>query len=133
MVKTLIKIAIALLVIHGAARVGYAFWNCYRYEDALLQLAQFADRSTERQVCDQAMSTAADYGVPIAATGLTVRKGNNPPYNCEAGPTQIQSGAPGVMSGQLSIEGAYTDRLQLLPGYFYPWEFKPAVSVRLRF
>lgn len=133
MVKTLIKIAIALLVIHGAARVGYAFWNYYRYEDALLQIAQFADRSTERQVCDQAMSTAADYGVPIAATGLMVRKGNNPPYNCEDGPTQIQGGAPGLLSGQLSIEGAYTDRLQLLPGYFYPWEFKPTVSVRLRF
>jgi hypothetical protein len=133
MVKTLIKIAIALLVIHGAARVGYAFWNSYRYEDALLQIAQFADRSTERQVCDEALSAAGEYGLPITAAGLTVRKGTNPPYNCETGPIQGKSSAPGRMSGQLSIEGTYMDRLQLLPGYFYPWEFKPSASARLRF
>ena len=133
MVKTLLKIAIALLVAHGAARVGYSFWNYYRYEDALLQIAQFADRSTERQVCDQAMSTAGEYGVPITAANLTVRKGNNPPYNCEDGPTPGQSRAPGLRSGQLSIEGTYRDRLQLLPGYFYPWEFKPRAATQLRF
>ncbi len=66
MVKTLIKIAVALIVLHGAFRVGSAYWNFYRYEDALLQIAQFGDRRTERQVCDEAMSTAAEYGVPIA-------------------------------------------------------------------
>ena len=55
MAKTLIKIAIALIVLHGAFRVGSAYWNFYRYEDALLQIAQFGDRRTERQVCDEAL------------------------------------------------------------------------------
>jgi hypothetical protein len=133
MVKTLIKIAVALVVIHAAFRVGYAFWNYYRYEDALLQLAQFGDRSTERQLCDQAISTAADYDVPISAAGLLVRKGNNPPYSCEDGPMVLQGGATGLPSSQMTIEGTYTDRLQLFPGYYYPWEFKPSASARLRF
>jgi hypothetical protein len=133
MVKTLIKIAVALIVLHGAFRVGSAYWNFYRYEDALLQIAQFGDRRTERQVCDEALSAAAEYGVPIATADLTVRKGGNPPFNCEAGPMALKGSALGVVGAQLTIEGWYQDRLQLLPGYFYPWEFKPTASARVRF
>jgi hypothetical protein len=133
MVKTLITIASALLVVHGAARVGYAFWTYYRYEDALQQIAQFADRSTEREVCAEALSAAAEFDLPIAPADLTVRKGNNPPYNCEDGPTLTQGSGAAYMTGQLSIDGTYVARLQLLPGYFYPWELKPSASARLRF
>jgi hypothetical protein len=133
MAKTLIKIAIALVVIHGALRVGYAFWNYYRFEDALLQVAQFGDRRTERQLCDEAMSAAADYDLPLVAADLTIRRGANPPYNCQGGLAQLQSDARGIPSAQLTIEGTYVDRLQVLPGYFYPWEFTPSASARLRF
>ncbi len=133
MVKTLIKIAIALIVIHGAVRVGSAFWSYYRYEDALLQIAQFGDRRTERQLCDEAMSTAGEYDLPITAADLTIRKGTNPPFNCQDGPTLLQPGAKGIASVQLTIDGTYMERLQVLPGYYYPWEFKPSASARLRF
>jgi hypothetical protein len=133
MVKTLIKIAIALLVLHAAFRVGNAYWNFYRYEDALQQIAQFGDRRTERQVCNAAMSAAAEYGVPIAADDLTVRKGTNPPFNCEAGPTALKGNSLAGATAELTIEGSYQDRLQLLPSYFYPWEFKPTASARVRF
>ncbi len=133
MAKTLIKIAIALVILHAAFRVGSAYWNFYRYEDALLQIAQFGDRRSERQVCDEALTTAADFGVPIAAADLTVHKSGNPPFNCETGPTALKGSALGTATAQLTIEGWYLDRLQLLPGYFYPWEFKPAVSARVRF
>ena len=133
MAKTLIKIAIALLVLHGAFRVGIAYWTFYRYEDALLQIAQFGDRRSERQMCDEALSTAAEYGAPIAAADLTVHRGGNPPFNCETGPTALKGRAPEVATVQLTIEGWYRDRLQLLPGYFYPWEFRPKASARVRF
>ena len=133
MAKTLIKIAIALIVVHGAFRVGNAYWTFYRYEDALLQIAQFGDRRTERQLCDESLSTAAEFGVPIAAADLTIRKGGNPPFNCETGPTALKGSAPEVATVQLTIEGWYQDRLQLLPGYFYPWEFRPKASARVRF
>jgi hypothetical protein len=133
MVKTLLKIAVALIVLHGAFRVGNAYWNFYRYEDALLQIAQFGDRRTERQMCEEALTTAADYAVPILASDLTVNKGANPPFNCETGPTALKGSAAGIASVQLTITGWYQDRLQLLPGYFYPWEFKPTASARTRF
>jgi hypothetical protein len=133
MAKTLIKIAIALIILHAAFRTGNAYWTFYRYEDALLQIAQFGDRRTERQVCDEALTTAADLGVAIAAADLTVHIGGNPPFNCETGPTALKGSALGIATMQLTIEGRYQDRLQLLPGYFYPWEFKPTASARVRF
>lgn len=132
MVKTLIKIVIALLVVHAAVRVGSCFWNFYRYEDALQQIAQFGERRTDRQLCDEAMSTAGNYAVPLAASGLTIRRGNTSPYNCETGPTGPIAGAIMQASGQMTIQGVYVDQLQLLPGYFYPWEFKPSVKVWVR-
>jgi hypothetical protein len=133
MVKTLIKIVIALLVVHGAFRVGNAYWNFYRFEDALQQLAQFGERRTDRQLCDEAMNTAGTYGVPIAATGLTILRGNNPPFNCEDGAGALQPGAAITQaSAQMTIEGSYMERLQVLPGYFYPWEFRPSVRAWLR-
>jgi len=133
MAKTLIKIAIALIILHAAFRVGNAYWTFYRYEDALLQIAQFGDRRTERQVCDEALSTGVEHGVPIAAADLTVRMGGNPPFNCETGPTALKGSSLAVATGQLTIEGWYQDRLQVLPRYFYPWEFRPTASARVRF
>jgi hypothetical protein len=133
MAKTLIKIAIALIILHAAFRVGSAYWTFYRYEDALLQIAQFGDRRTERQMCEEALTTAGDFGVPIAAADLAIHKGSNPPFNCETGPTALKGSALGVATVQLTIAGWYQDRLQLLPGYFYPWEFKPTASTRTRF
>jgi hypothetical protein len=132
MVGKIVKIVVALLLVHTAYRVGTAYWTFYRYEDAVQQIAQFAERRTDKQVCDEALDTAANTGVPLPASGLTVRRGNHPPYNCEAGPTALPAGTLAQPSGQLMIEGGYVERLQLLPGYVYPWEFKLAVKVWLR-
>ena len=128
MFKTLIKLAIAAIVIHGAVRVGIVAWNYYRYEDALQQLVQFGDRRTDKQLCDEAMTTAGNYGVPITAAALTIRRGNLAPFNCEDGAGAAQAGGPALPSTQMTIEGTYVERLQVLPGYYYPWEFKPRVS-----
>jgi hypothetical protein len=131
MVKTLIKIALALLVLHAAFRIGSAYWTFYRFEDSLQQLAQFGDRQTEPQLCDGAMQTAANQGVPIDASHLVVRKGSAPPYNCQNGPTATESSVP-QPSAQLLIDGTYTEQIQVLPNYFYPWDFAPSVKVWVR-
>jgi hypothetical protein len=131
MVKTFIKIALALLVLHGAFRVGYAYWTFYRFEDSLQELAQFGDRKTEAQLCDGAMDSAAGYGVPIAPNQMFIRRGSAPPYNCQSGPTAPESGAMQAAS-QMTISGSYTEQVQLLPGYFHPWDFAPNVKVWVR-
>jgi hypothetical protein len=132
MIKTLIKIVLALVVAHGAFRIGSAYWNFYRFEDALQQLALFGERRSDRQLCAEAMDTAGNYGVPIAATGLSIRRGNGPIYNCETGGAALQAGNVVQAPGQMAIEGSYTERIQLFPGYVYPWDFKPSVKVLVR-
>jgi hypothetical protein len=132
MVKTFIKIALALLVLHGAFRVGNAYWNFYRFEDSLKELAQFGDRKTEAQLCDGAMDSAAGYGVPIAPNQLFVRRGSAAPYNCQTGPTAPESGGATQAASQLTISGSYIEQVQLLPGYFRSWEFAPDVKVWVR-
>ncbi len=132
MVKTLIKIALALVVLHGAFRVGNSYWNFYRFEDALQELAQFGDRKTEAQLCDGAMNAAGDYGVPIAQNQLFIRRGSAAPYNCQTGPTAPETAMPQQAAAQLAIYGSYTDQVQVLPGYYRPWDFSPDVKVWVR-
>ncbi len=132
MVKTLIKIAVALLVLHGAFRVGMAYWTFYRFEDALQEMAQFGDRKTEAALCDDAMQAAGNYGVPIAQNQIFVRRGSSAPYNCQSGPTAPDTGTPQQAATQLTIYGSYTDQVQLLPGYYHAWDFAPSVKVWVR-
>jgi hypothetical protein len=132
MVKNLIKIALALVVLHGAFRIGYSYWTFYQFEDALKEQAQFGDRKTEAQLCDSAMDTAVNLGVPISAAQLTIRRGSALPYNCQGGPRGLEAGALPQPSAQLSITGTYVDQVQVFPGYFYPWEFSPDVKVWVR-
>lgn len=131
MAKTLIKIAVTLIVLHGAFRVGNAYWNFYRFEDALQQSAQFAERRPDKMLCDEAMEAAAGYGVPITPSELTIYRGTRPPYNCDGG-TNAPGEAARQPATQISIEGTYMERLQILPGYYYPWEFKPSVKAWIR-
>jgi hypothetical protein len=130
MAKTLIKIVIALIVLHGAFRIGNAYWNFYRFEDALLQLAQFGERRGDKLLCDDAMETALTYGLPLAPAGLVIYRGNNPPYSCDGRVTAPSANRQPAT--QIRIEGSYLEQVQVLPGYFYPWEFKPSVRAWLR-
>lgn len=125
---TVIKIAIALIIVHGAWRVGAAFWTFYRFEDGLQQLAQFSERRTDKDLCDSAMETAGSLGVPIAAQGITIHRGTEPPYNCDSGPGTVEPGQIARPQNQLTIDAPYTAGVQVLPGYSYPWEFKPNVK-----
>lgn len=131
MVKTLVKIAIALLVLHGAARFGLAYWNFYRFEDALQQLAQFAERRSDKQLCDEATEAAGTYSIPLGPGALTLFRGNLAPYSCDGGPSPAQAAAP-QPGTQIRIEGFYTERIAILPGYTYLWEFRPSVKAWLR-
>lgn len=132
MVKTFIKIALALVVLHGAFRIGNAYWNFYHFEDSLQELAQFGDQKTNAQLCDAAIATAVNITVPITAAQLTIRRGSTQPFNCQDGPGAPETGVPPQPAAQMSISGAYVEQVQVLPGYYYPWEFEPSVKVWLR-
>jgi hypothetical protein len=133
MFRVLIKLAIAALVIHAAWRVGSTYLRFYQFEDALQELAQFGEQRTDKQLCAQAKEKAVNLDIPLSAESMTIRRGSNPVFNCETGfAGGVAPGAGYVSSAKIFIDARYTEDLRVLPGYRYPWEFKPSVNAWIR-
>jgi hypothetical protein len=105
--RTLIKLAVAALVLHGAWRVGSAYWTYYSFEDDLQGMAQFAGRGSDAELRDRVMVIARDHRIAVDSESVRVSR---PP-------------------GQLVIEAAYTDQILILPLFPYPWQFRARARV----
>ena len=131
MFSKLLKLAVAALVIHGAFRIGSAHWTYYQFEDRLTQIAQFGDRRKDPELCKEAAEAAGQLHVPVSMDAVSVRRGGNPAFNCEKG-FQAGGAVAGVPPGKITFEAAYTEMIQVLPGYKYAWGFKPHIEVWAR-
>ncbi len=131
MLRLVIRLAIAALVINAAWRVGTVYWHFYKWEDRLQEIAQFGDRRGEKDLCGQALASAAEIGVPAPAEAVTIRRGSNPPFNCGRG-FEAVARARSEPAAKITIEAAYTDQLPVLPGFSYPWEMTANVSAWIR-
>jgi hypothetical protein len=97
--KTVIKIAILLLVLNAAARVGFAAWHYFQLRDEARQIATFGGGHSETELHNLILEKAAVLDVPLEPQGLTVRR-------------------EGL---ETIIEAAYTQPVQLVPKYYtYP-------------
>jgi hypothetical protein len=131
MLGKLIRIALALLVVHAAWRVGSAYWTFYQFEDRLSEIAQFGDQKSEPQLCGQAMEAAASLRVPIERDGLNLRRGDNSPFNCGKGYQQAARASRGGAQ-KLGFEGVYHQEVLVAPGYTRHFTFNPRVEVWAR-
>jgi hypothetical protein len=104
---TVIRLAIAALIVHGAWRTGAAYWRHYEFRDEVQATAQFAGGLAERDLHARVVKIAADRGIPLPADQIVVRRDG----------------------GHLIVEGSYVDRIEILPMYFRPWGFDLAVDV----
>lgn len=105
--KTLIKLAIAALVVHAGYRVGIAYWEHYQFQDAVQQVAQFADSETVSQVEARVLELASERGLPLAQGDVTVSR----------------------LQRRITIDGAYSREVLLAPGLRRPWDFTLHVVV----
>jgi hypothetical protein len=105
--RTLIKLAIAALIVHAAYQVGTAYWEHYQFTDAVQQVAQFGEREPVESIKQRVLDLAAERHLPIEADALTV----------ERGPRRID------------VDGTYTREILLAPGFQRPWTFTVDVVV----
>lgn len=105
--RTLIKLAIAALVIHAAYQVGSAYWDHYQFTDAVQQVAQFGESEPLPEIKTRVMELAAERKLPIPDEAITV--------------TRLQR--------RIDVDGEYTREILLAPGYRYPWKFTVDVVV----
>lgn len=103
----LVKVVLIVLVLHGVWRVGAAYWDHYRFEDSLNEIAQFGGRTSDDQLRARIVQSAAALGLPIEAGAIRIERSQ----------------------ARLSVEANYTRSVLVLPRYPYPWSFKATASV----
>jgi hypothetical protein len=104
--KTIIKLVIAALVVHAAWRAGSVYLRYYQFKDNVQQAAQFSDRRPENELRERVMTLADEYEIPLAPAALRVRREEN----------------------HTIVDATYTERVEVLPRYFYPWDFTVNVN-----
>ena len=105
--KTLIKLAVAALVVYACWQAGSAYLRYYQFKDEVQQTALFGAAKSDSELQKVIMDIANRMQVPLAPANVNVRRGEN----------------------HVMIDAAYTERIQLVPTYYYPYEFKVNLDV----
>lgn len=108
--KTIVKIAIALVVLLACVNVGRALLNEYQFEDAVHDALLFDPRMTDQEITKMVLDVAAKYSVPIDTSGIVVS---------QQGP-------------DVHIDMSYVTTIVVIPGVLErEWTFTPSASTRL--
>ena len=108
--KTIIKIAIVVVVMLACFNVGRALLTEYQFEDAVHDALLFDPRMTDPEIVKMVLEVADKYGVPIDASGIAVS---------QQGP-------------DVHIDMSYVVTVVVIPGVFEKeWNFQPSASTRL--
>ncbi len=108
--KTIIKIAITLVIVTGCFQASRYALNNFQFEDAVQQRLLFDTRATDADVVRTVLTIARDYSIVLKEDDISVQ-----------------------MIGQdRVVDMPYTVKVDLLPGIFeYPWTFTPKASTRM--
>jgi hypothetical protein len=99
--KAIVKLVIAALVVHACWKSSIVVWRFYKLKDGAQNAALFAGTRSEAEIQDRVIEIAHELDVPIDPDKLSVRKVPSHTY----------------------IKGVYVDKIEIVPGYFYPWAF----------
>ena len=98
--KAIFKLIVVALMANALWRVGTAYASFYRFKDSVYEAAM-QEGSTEEELRKKIAGLAETYDLPLTEDAVTVTR--------EVHHTTIQ--------------GSYTKRVAVLPGYEYPWPF----------
>ncbi len=107
--RTVVKLAIVALLLHGLWRVGTSYWRYYQLDDGIREVAQFAFRQSESEVAAKVATLATSLAVNVEAEDIQVRK----------------------TVRDISVDFSYVDQVQIVPRYFYPWTYRVHVHTLL--
>ena len=98
--KTLIKLAIAALVLNATWRIGSEYLKDYEFKDAAREAAMLEGQS-EEQLRQRVMELARKYDAAVSDDDVEIT----------------------VDDRHVFITTAYQKKIQVVPGYEYPWKF----------
>jgi hypothetical protein len=99
--KAVFKLAVAVLVANVAWHAWLVSSSFYKFRDAVQSASQSAYGRSDDEVRGRVMELASAYSVPIREEDFTLRRD----------------------AKQLFIDGSYVQRIEVVPGYSFPWTF----------
>ena len=105
--KTIIKLIIAALVIHATWKAGTVYLRYYEFKDEVTQIAQFGVNQPNIVLRTQVIDAAKRRDIPLDPETVSVQR----------------------RQAHIIIDAHYTELVELLPRYFYPWDAKLHVDV----
>jgi len=99
-VKTLIKLAIAALILNATWRIGSEYLTDYEFKDATREAAMIEGQS-EDELRQMVMELAHKYQAPLADDDLVIT----------------------VEQRHVLVSAEYEKKIQVFPGYEHPWKF----------
>lgn len=107
--KTIIKIALGLIVLTACAQAAGAAFSNYQFQDAIHQGLLFNSRMSDAEIIEMVVKLGEAHELPVQASGVTVRE----------------------VGQELIVDVTYTRPINLVPGFYArDWTFKPTVSTR---
>lgn len=101
MIRTLIKLAIVVVVVHAAVKIVPVFWTYVKFKDAVTETARFSSRRSQDEITTRVLAIAERYDLPISRGDIEVRKVEDRTY----------------------VNTRYSVQLEYFPSKFYPWDF----------
>ena len=98
--KTLIKLAVVVIVIYAVAQAGLTGLGYFQLKDATQQLITFGTALRTQELHELILEEARELEIPLAATAVTVER----------------------QGTQTTAAARYTVQYQYFPGRYYPVE-----------
>jgi hypothetical protein len=100
-IRSIIKLALAALIVNAAWRVGGAYLGYYRFTDAVQQLTHYRGDKSDTEIHDRIFALASQYDIVVSDDTLTIQRDES----------------------RTVVSGAYTKPIEFLPNVVYEWPF----------
>src|SRR5438552_10948825 len=101
MSRQLVSLAIAALLAHATWRIGTAYVSLYGFQDQVHEVSLFSPDKSEEELRQRVLELASQYALPVRGDSFSIRRVNYHTY----------------------IDGSYTQPIEVLPRFKYPWSF----------
>ena len=105
--KTLIKLLVAAAIVYASWKCGNAYFRFYQLKDAAQDAALFGAGKSPDEIRNSVFEVANNLNLPVDPDKIAVRRTPNHTY----------------------VTTSYIEKIEILPSFFYPWEFKLNIDV----
>jgi hypothetical protein len=106
LIKTLVKLLIALAVVNAAARAGMTAWSYYQLKDAAQQLVLFGAGVPTAELSQQILAKAVELDVPLEPQNIDIGRERN----------------------RTVVHASYTQPVEFFPNFIYPLDLSFSVE-----